>query len=196
MTLSTVLKGVLLTLASSLASAQAAMHNGKEVQGTSGWLHVSGGMQEPACRVAMASRWQTISLPSVGTDTLLNPGDRAETTPFFIRLEGCLRAAGAVSDRNNNTVLWSDWQPIATLTFSGEADANVRSLFAVMGVKGVGLRLQDARGKAVLPGVKGHPLYLTPGENVLYYKLTPERTTAELQAGHYTAVLDFKIDYQ
>jgi type 1 fimbria pilin len=188
---------VLLTLLATLSlSAVAAVHNGNEVGGTSGWLHIQGVMQEPACRVAMASSWQHVSLQPLSTDTLKRPGDSAEPTTFYIRLEGCLRSAGTVADSQNNTVVWSEWQPIATLTFSGVADSTVPSLFKANGVKGIGLRLRNAAGHVLLPGVKSQPQFLTPGDDVLYFSLAAERTSASLQAGNYNATLDFQIHYQ
>lgn len=186
----------LLILAAASLQAQAATHNGKEVQGTAGWLHVKGLMQEPACRIDMASRYQSVILPPIGTDDFARVGDRARGTQFYIRLEGCKRSAGTVVDTRNNTVLWSDWQPIATLTFSGVADTHNARLFKVQGAEGIGLHLQDAQGKALLPGVKSHPQFLTPGDNMLYFYLMPERTSAALLAGSYSATLDFQIHYQ
>jgi len=186
----------LLLMAAFSGSGITAQHNGREVQGTAGWLHVSGVMQEPACHLAMASRWQTVTLAPVGTDRLKRPGDNAEATPFYLRLEGCIRSAGEVADSNNNTVLWSDWQPIATLTFSGVADASTPSLFKVNGAEGIGLRLRDSSGNALLPGMRSHPQFLNPGDDMLYFTLTPERTAAPLLAGSYSAVLDFQIHYQ
>lgn len=153
-------------------------------------------MQEPACRVAMASHWQHVVLPPISTDTLQRPGDSAEPTRFYLRLEGCLRSAGNVADSQNNTMIWSDWQPIATLTFSGVADAATPSLFKANGVEGIGLRLRDAAGHVLLPGVKSHPQFLTTGDDVLYFSLAAERTSASLQAGNYNATLDFQIHYQ
>ncbi|WP_336777671.1 fimbrial protein [Pantoea sp. USHLN256] len=190
------IRRLLLVLAATAVSAEAAMHNGEEVQGSAGWLHVNGVMQEPACHLAMASRWQTVTLPPVTTDDLKRPGDSAQVTPFYIRLNGCVRTAGTVADSQNNTVKWSDWQPIATLTFSGVADANAPALFKAKGVEGMGLRLRDAAGNALQPGVKSHPLFLMPGDDMLYFSLGPERTSARLQAGSYSAILDFQIHYQ
>lgn len=187
---------LLIMLATLSWSAVSAVHDGKEVEGTAGWLHVQGSMQEPACRVAMASRFQTVTLQPIGTDILKRPGDSAEPTPFYIRLEGCMRSAGAVADSQNNTMVWSDWQPIATLTFSGVTDASVPSLFKANGVEGVGLRLQDAAGGLLLPGVRSHPQFLNTGDNMLYFSLTPVRTPARLQAGNFNATIDFKIHYQ
>ncbi len=187
---------LLILLAAFTSSVAAAARNDKEVGGTAGWLHVQGVMQEPACRVAMASRWQHVVLPPISTDALKRPGDSAEPTPFYVRLEGCLRSAGAVADSHNNTTVWSDWQPIATLTFSGVANASAPSLFKANGVEGIGLRLRDAAGKALSPGVRSQPQFLTPGDGVLYFSLAAERTPASLQAGNYNATLDFQIHYQ
>jgi len=64
------------------------------------------------------------------------------------------------------------------------------------GVSGLGLRLLDAQGRDVRLGGRGAPLWLTPGSNVLGYRVMPERTVAPLRAGSYRAVVDFHLDYE
>lgn len=174
--------------------AQAAIHNGRDVQGNAGWLHVRGSMQEPACRIDMASRYQSVTLPSVTTADFIQAGDRTSGTPFYIRLEGCKRSAGSVSDNRNHT-MWSDWQPIVTLIFSGVADEQTPEIFKVKGAEGIGLRLQDARGNTLLPGARSHPQFLTTGDQMLYFNLITERTSVPLQAGSYQATIDFNMYY-
>lgn len=167
-----------------------------DIQGTVGWLYVDGAMRETACWLSMPSRRQTVTLPTVGANQLLKPGDSAEPTAFVIRLEGCMRSAGAVTNRQNNTLAWSSQQPIATVTFSGPADPQQPALFQVNGVEGIGLRLRDDSGQPLRPGVTGEPLFLTPGDNSLAFSVAPERTANRLMAGAYNATLDFKINYQ
>jgi len=186
----------LLLLTTGMAPVAAAEYGGEEVQGTIGWLYVSGAMREAACQLEMPSRWQSIELPAASTSELQHPGDSAEPTPFSLRLTGCLRSAGAVLNGQNNTLTWSSQQPIVTLTFSAAADVNTPALFQVKGAEGIGLRLRDAHGNTLRPGVPGAPWFLTPGDNQLRFTITPERTAAALQADAYQATLDFQLNYQ
>lgn len=186
----------LLLLTAGVPPVSAAEHNGEEVQGTAGWLYVTGTMHEAACQLEMSSRWQSITLPAVGTSGLQRLGDSAEPTPFTLRLTGCLRSAGAVLNSQNNTLAWSSQQPIVTLTFSSAADAHTPVLFQVKGAEGIGLRLRDAHGNTLRPGVPSAPGFLTPGDNQLRFTIAPERTAAALQADVYQATLDFQLHYQ
>jgi type 1 fimbria pilin len=185
-------------LAAGMPYASAAEYGGArdEVQGTVGWLQVSAAMRETACRLEMASTRQSISLPSVSTHQLKVPGDRSEPTAFSLRLAGCIRSAGVVMNTQNNTLAWSSQQPLVTLTFSAPANADVPALFDVMGAEGVGLRLQDAQGNTVYPGVAGAPQFLSPGGNELVFFVTAERTPAALMANAFRATLDFQLHYQ
>ncbi|CAI0968262.1 S-fimbrial protein subunit SfaG precursor [Serratia quinivorans] len=186
----------LLLLTADMAAAAAAEHGGEEVQGTAGWLNVSGTMHEATCQLEMSSRWQSITLPAVGTGELQRPGDSAEPTPFTLRLTGCMRSAGSVLNSQNNTLAWSAQQPIVTLTFTAPADAQTPALFQVKGAEGIGLRLRDAHGNTLRPGVPSAPWFLTPGDDQLRFTIAPERTAALLKADAYQATLDFQLYYQ
>lgn len=187
---------LMLLLTAGVAPAVAAEHDGEEVQGTAGWLYVTGAMREAACRLEMSSRWQSIELPAVSAYQLLRPGDSGEPTPFTLRLTGCMRSAGSVLNSQNNTLAWSSQQPIVTLTFSAAADAQTPELFQVKGAEGIGLRLRDAQGNTLRPGVESAPGFLTPGDNQLQFTLAPERTAAALKPDAFRATLDFKLHYQ
>lgn len=189
-------RAALMLLMAGVAPAVAAEHDGEEVQGTVGWLYVTGAMREAACRLEMASRWQSIELPAVSAYQLLQPGDSGEPTPFTLRLTGCMRSAGSVLNSQNNTLAWSSQQPIVTLTFTAAADAQTPELFQVKGAEGIGLRLRDAQGNTLRPGVESAPGFLTPGDNQLQFTIAPERTAAALKADAYRATLDFKLYYQ
>jgi type 1 fimbria pilin len=161
-----------------------------------GWLQVEGAMQESACHLEMTSRWQIVELPVVGSDKLLLPGNSAEPTPFYLQLQGCIRSGGFALNAQNNTLAWSSQQPLATLVFGGAADIHSPELFRVNGVQGMGLRLRDAAGHTLRPGIASQPLFLSPGSNELGFTVAPERTAAQLHAGGYGATLDFQIHYQ
>ncbi len=187
---------MMLLLMAGAVPAVAAEHDGEEVQGTAGWLYVTGAMREAACRLEMSSRWQSIELPAVSAYQLLRPGDSGEPTPFTLRLTGCMRSAGSVLNSQNNTLAWSSQQPIVTLTFTAAADAQTPELFQVKGAEGIGLRLRDAQGNTLRPGVESAPGFLTPGDNQLQFTIAPERTEAALKPDAFRATLDFKLHYQ
>lgn len=55
--------------------------------------------------------------------------------------------------------------------------------------------MTDAQGRDIRLGERGAPLLLTPGQDALDYRVTPERTRAPLQAGAYSAHVDFRLSY-
>lgn len=167
-----------------------------EVQGNSGWLVISGAMHEIPCRMVMSSAQQIIDLPVLGSNDLQRPGDVAEPTSFSLQLEGCSRKAGTLMNVQNNTLAWSSQQPLATLTFFGLADSYAPDLFQVKGAKGIDLRLWDASGQVLRPGIAGTPLFLTPGDNKLKFTVAPVRTPTELVPSAFRTTLDFQIYYQ
>ncbi|RDK12966.1 type 1 fimbrial protein [Enterobacter sp. 9-2] len=173
----------------------AAEHQGQDIGGTVGQLHVSGTLQEIACRLDMPSRRQAVTLPTASAFELLRVGERGEATPFTLRLTGCLRAAGVVLNERNNTLAWSSQQPLVMLTFSAPADASSPGLFQVTGAGGIGLRLTDAKGNTLRPGERSAPQFLSPGDNALLFSVAPERTLAPLSPGGYRATLDFQLHY-
>lgn len=177
-----------------LPGAKAAVDNW-DVEGANGTLYVQGALTESACRLEMESVRQDIAIGDVGTGRLQTVGARGEPVQFTLRLEDCLRSPAGSRDVRTGGLTWADNQPAVTVSFTATRDADNPQLVKAQGVSGLGLRLESAQGEDVRLGSRGKPLLLTPGQNTLSYRVTPERTPANLMAGSYRAVVDFHLSY-
>jgi len=177
-----------------LPGAQAKVDNW-DVEGANGKLYVHGALTESACRLEMASARQDIALGETGTGRLQTIGARGEPVRFELRLADCLRSPGGHRDARTGSLTWADMQPVVTVSFRANRDADNPQLVRAQGVSGLGLRLEDEQGEDVRLGNWGKPLLLTPGQNTLSYTVTAERTSAGLMAGSYRAVVDFHLSY-
>ncbi|WP_426509625.1 fimbrial protein [Serratia proteamaculans] len=184
---------VLSTVWALLPSAQAA--DNWNIDGANGVLHVRGALTESACWLEMPSAWQDIWLGETGTAKLARFGDRGTPVAVQLHLRDCLRSPAKNRDLRSGNVLWSTAQPAVSVSFVAPADADNPQLVKVRGASGVALRLTDALGRDVRLGERGAPLLLTPGQSVLNYRVMPERTRAPLQAGAYSAHVDFRLSY-
>lgn len=165
------------------------------VEGANGVLRVHGALTESACRLDMASAWQDIALGEIGTGRLREVG--AQGTPVAVQftLQDCLPGPTRNRDSRSGNQLWSTAQPAVSVSYIAPADADNPRLVKVQGAGGVALRMTDPRGRDVRLGSRGEPLLLAPGQNVLTYTVTPERTSAPLKVGAYWAQLNFHLSY-
>lgn len=177
-----------------LPGAQATADNW-DVEGANGTLYVHGALTESACRLEMSSASQDIALGETGTGRLQAIGARGESVLFELRLTDCLRSPAGSRDVRIGGLTWADNQPAVTVSFNASRDADNPQLLKAQGVSGLGLRLEDGQGEDVRLGSRGKPLLLTPGQDTLTYKVTPERTPASLMVGSYRAVADFHLSY-
>nr|WP_244272382.1 fimbrial protein [Buttiauxella ferragutiae] len=166
-----------------------------EVEGAHGVLRVYGALTESACRLAMTSAWQDISLGDTGTGKLRDVGARGTPVAVQLRLEDCLPGPAANRDDRSGNLVWSADQPAVTVSFIAPADVDNPQLVQVQGTSGLALRVTDPLGQDVRLGSRGTPLLLSPGKNELTYTVTPERTKAPLEAGAYWAQLNFGLSY-
>lgn len=166
-----------------------------EVEGANGTLYVHGALTESACRLEMGSVRQDIGLGEIGTGHLQQAGDRGEPVKFELRLKDCLRSPASSRDRRSGARTWANNQPAASVSFRATHDADNPQLVKAQGVSGLGLRMEDSQGQDIRLGSRGKPLLLIPGQNTLTYTVVPERTSANLMAGSYRAVVDFHLDY-
>ncbi|CAI0882831.1 PAP fimbrial minor pilin protein precursor [Serratia entomophila] len=178
-----------------LPAAQGQVADNWYTDGANGVLQVRGALTESACRLEMESAWQDISLGEVGTGRLQNVGDRGTPVAFELLLRDCLRSPAGSRDSRTGALTWADNQPAVTVTFRAVQDADNPQLVKAQGVAGLGLRLEDGRGRDVRLGSRCEPLLLTPGQNALKYSVAPERTAASLTAGAYRATVDFSLSY-
>ncbi|CAI2142749.1 PAP fimbrial minor pilin protein precursor [Serratia fonticola] len=174
-------------------TVQAADH--WEVEGANGVLRVQGTLTESACRLEMVSAWQDIALGEIGTGRLRHLGARGTPVAVHLKLQDCLPGPADNRDRRTGNRLWSPNQPAVSVSFIAPADADNPQLIKVQGAEGLALRLTDSQGRDVRLGSRGAPLWLTPGQNILTYTVTPERTSAPLAAGVYWAQMNFRLHY-
>lgn len=177
-----------------LPGAQATVDNW-DVEGANGSLYVHGALTESACRLEMTSAHQDVALGETGTGRLRAMGARGESVRFELRLADCLSSPAGSRDVRTNNLTWADNQPAVTMSFNAPRDADNPQLVKAQGVSGLGLRLETDQGEDVRLGSPGRPLLLTPGQNTLTYRVTPERTPAGLMTGSYWAVVDFHLNY-
>ncbi|MGQ5793289.1 fimbrial protein [Serratia sp. IR-2025] len=166
-----------------------------DVEGANGSLYVYGALTESACRLEMSSARQDIVLGETGTARLQTLGSQGEPVEFELRLVDCLRSPAANRDIRSGGLVWANNQPAVTMSFHAVQDVDNPQLVKAQGVSGMGLRIVDSRGQDVRLGSRGKPMLLTPGQNTLIYRVTPERTSASLVAGSYWAVVDFHLSY-
>lgn len=165
------------------------------VDGANGVLHVRGALTESACRLEMTSAYQDVWLGETGTGSLAKIGAQGTPIGVQLHLRDCLRSPANNRDDQSGNLLWSSHQPAVSLSFVAPADADNPQLIAVRGASGVALRMEDKLGRDIRLGSRGAPLMLAPGQDTLDYIVTPERTRAPLQAGIYSAHVDFRLNY-
>ncbi|ELY4671740.1 type 1 fimbrial protein [Cronobacter muytjensii] len=187
--------GLLAAMISGVLSQTASAVDNWDVDGEHGELRVYGQLLEGACQLDMNSAHQTVSLGPVARYALAKPGDRGEPVTFQIKLSRCSRTGGNQSDRYKGTSTQDAIQPVVTLSFTGVTLPQAPGLLEATGVSGVGLAVADSLGRPVTPGERGEPLFLTPGDNVLTYTVTPVRTAQTLMTGEFRAVAGFKVSY-
>ncbi|AKG69230.1 Fimbria A protein precursor [Serratia fonticola] len=166
-----------------------------EVEGANGVLRVQGSLTESACRLEMVSAWQEIALGEIGTGRLRHLGARGTPIAVHLKLQDCLPGPADNRDHRTGNRLWSPNQPAVSVSFVAPADADNPQLVKVQGAEGLALRLTDSLGRDVRLGSRGAPLWLTPGQNILTYTVTPERTSAPLVAGAFWAQVNFRLHY-
>ncbi|MGF6188947.1 fimbrial protein [Serratia sp. 2723] len=165
------------------------------VDGANGVLHVRGALTESACRLEMTSAYQDVWLGETGTALLAQIGAQGTPVAVRLRLQDCLRTPANNRDERSGNLLWSAHQPAVSLSFVAPADADNPQLIAVRGASGVALRMVDQLGRDIRLGSRGAPLMLAVGQDQLDYVVKLERTRAPLQAGAYSAHVDFRLNY-
>lgn len=160
-----------------------------------GLLHVRGALTESACRLDMDSAWQEVDMGVTATGVLKKPGDQGTPVRVKIHLMDCLPSPAAVRDAWSGDLLWSRDQPSVTVSFVAPSELFHRGLVRVSGASGLGLHLADRLHRPVRLNGEGQPLLLEPGDNTLFYYITPQRTTAPLVAGAWQAMIHFRLNY-
>lgn len=86
--------------------------------------------------------------------------------------------------------------PSMKIRFLAPIDTQDPRLAAVIGVQGIGLQLSDAARSPINLGEYSTPQLVSPGQNQLTYYVTPVRTSAQLNAGAYQALIRFQVSYE
>ncbi|MCQ4094528.1 type 1 fimbrial protein [Erwinia persicina] len=166
-----------------------------DVDGANGVLNIRGALTESACRLEMSSAYQDVWLGETGTARMATIGAQGTPVAITLHLRDCVRSPANNRDEHNGNLLWAAYQPAVSFTFVAPADADNPQLIAVRGASGVALRMADSLGRDIRLGSRGAPLLLAAGQDSLDYIVTPERTRAPLQAGAYSAHVDFRLNY-
>lgn len=160
-----------------------------------GEIHVSGQLTESACSLDMSSANQSVEMGNISTASLKKTGNRGEAVPVQFRLVNCHRSASNNRDNQGN-LTWSNYSPSVSFSFMAEADKDNPNLVRAKGVSGLGLRITDADMRDVVLGQRGNPLLLTPGDDLVTYYLSPERTMSPLKAGAYNTLIMYRLNYE
>ncbi|MDK7100076.1 fimbrial protein [Klebsiella aerogenes] len=166
-----------------------------DVEGSNGILHVYGALTESACRLEMTSFRQDVALGETGTGQLKTVGSQGTPVKFELRLTDCLHSSSRNRDLRTGGQTWASDQVAVSISFLATRDEDNPALIKAAGVSGLGLRLTTDEGKDVRIGSRGAPLLLNPGQDTLTYIVTPERTSANLVAGSYMAMVNFHLSY-
>lgn len=158
-------------------------------------FHVSGALLENACSLTMDSAYQEIWLGNTGTADLRRAGDQGTPVAIKLRLRGCVRTDGGRRDAHGGALVWSRTEPVIGLRFRAPADMDNAELASVTGAAGFGLRLTDALRRPIDLNKPSRPWFVGPGDSVLTYYVTPERTSAPLRAGAFHAFINLYLTY-
>lgn len=166
-----------------------------QVDGETGVLHVSGVLEQGACRLEMQSAWQQIELGNIVTGDFASVGQRGTAVPFQLILSDCLMDGGLQHDAITNNTVWDNRQPVISVSFVAPADEATPELVKIDGAQGIGLRLLDSRKRDVRLGNRSEPLFVAPYHDVLTWYVVPERTSAPLVAGAFKSTVSFRLNY-
>ena len=184
------------TVIFSLTPALASGVNSWEVDALHGQIKVMGEMTEAPCSLDVAtSARQEISLGVIPSYLLRKPGDRATPIPFQLQFRNCIRTKSKVTDVRTDSPTWDAMQPAVTVSFVAVADKHFPQMLSVNGVSGVALEVTDQQGADIRLGSRGRPQLLESPKGSLFYLVTPVRTPEKLTEGNFSAVMDFKVDY-
>ena len=166
-----------------------------DARGPNAQFLISGTLLETACSLAMDSAYQEIWLGNTGTADLHRPGDQGVPVAIKLRLRGCVRTEGGRRDEHGGALAWSSAEPVIGLTFRAPADMDNSELAGVAGAAGFGLRLTDALRRPIQLNKSSRPWFVQPGDSVLTYYVTPERTSAPLRAGAFHSYINLYLTY-
>ncbi|MEY1474185.1 fimbrial protein [Providencia manganoxydans] len=148
-----------------------------------GTVTMNGEITDAACTIAMESRDQIIDMGVLPIGTIRQEG-QGPKQDFEIQLVNC--------DLVKHSDPTQTWRALR-MTFDAPAD---NGLFQVFGeARGVGLLMQDAQLRQVIPGEASPEHDIVPPSMRLAYQLRLVSDSRPLRAGPYQSLIRFKVDY-
>ena len=153
------------------------------VNAGAGTVTMNGQIVDAACTIAMDSRDQAIDMGMIPVGNIRQNG-QGPTKDFEIQLVNC-----ALEKHSDPSKLWKT----LSFTFDGPSTGN---LFQVFGeARGVGLYMNDAGNRQVIPGKALPEEDIIPPSMRLAYQLRLMSDTHSLRPGAYQSIIRFKVDY-
>lgn len=159
-----------------------------------------GALLSTPCSLAVDSHEQWVDLGAISGKQFREQGDRSQSVNFTLRFQDCLMGAHEYREGSNrvrylgDSAFTSGEQTVA-LSFIGVPDDYNSGLLKLNGARGVGLRLQDARGADVPLNQLTHSSFLHPGDNQINFSASLESTQKYVQADYIDAVVNVNVYY-
>lgn len=183
------------TMSALLISQQAKASYVDNIDGEYGTLKVTGELIDSPCKLSMKSRDQSVDIGVLSTRDLEYPGERSTPVIFTVQLQGCLVAAGSLSDEKISRNRQNISNPAVNIAFTAPSEYLAPDLIEPIGVSGIALRILDSDGHSVAIGSQEKPQKLTPGDNTLLWKVVAERVSTPIIPGKLNAVIGFRLSY-
>lgn len=168
-----------------------------DVEGMNGSLSVSATLTESSCYLTSESVEQVIDMKPVPLYQLDTTGNRSEPVNVHLILDGCLLGGIVRASEHGDNLTWLPNQPVVFMNIIGDEDPFDPHLFRINGeAKGVGLYIEDANHRQVVPGERSWPQVLAPGRNDLIFQAQLSRTSGRLFSGDYSAVINVGLEYE
>jgi len=170
--------------------------------GEKGIIHFHGAVMVSPCAFSAESREQSVDMKEIPARKFHQAGDRSDQVIFTIRMKDCLAGAheshedipGKVT--GTNTRVYTSDERVISLAFMGEQDAaNPELLMVHGGTTGLGLRLMDSKGKALVLNQTQHPYLLMPGDNSLTFIASLESTQKNVGSGSFYGMVHLMMEY-
>ncbi len=169
------------------------------VDGLNGGIRTTGTLVASPCVLLPESAEQELNLGSTVSWALEHPASVTPPVQVYIKLDGC--PGETLFIRNNPLMRGATaltGQSAVKMTLYGESEPTDARFFRLHGgVKGVALRLNDAQGDILRPGIQSRAQILTPGRNDLVLQAQLWRTqTPTLVVGEWLSVVNIALEYE
>lgn len=170
-----------------------------DTDGLNGGIRATGTLVASPCVLLPESAEQELDLGSTVAWGLAQPGNVTSPVLVYIKLDGCPGEFQFMRDgqlMRGSTVLTG--QSAVKMTMYGEVEPTDGRFFRIHGgAAGVALRLSDAQGELLRPGIQSRSQVLNPGRNDLVFQAQLWRTSApELIAGEWRSVVNIGLEYE